>query len=125
MGVRTLLRPPRDPSTQPVSDDRLLSAYASTFALTITNPITLLAFAAIFAKVGVDQGGAVLAVAVLVGGVFTGSLVWWLGLSFGLAWIGRIAGNFHLVWINRISGGILAASGAGLLGTALKALAGI
>jgi len=125
MGIRTLFKPPRDPAIQPVSDDRLLSAYASTFALTITNPITLLAFAAIFAKVGVDQGGAILSVGLLVAGVFAGSLIWWLGLSFGLAWVGRIAGNFHLVWLNRISGGILAASGAGLLGTALKALSGI
>ena len=63
--------------------------------------------------------------AALVIGVFAGSLLWWLGLSFGLFWLQRFAGTFHLAWLNRISGGILAISGIGLLGAALKVLARI
>jgi len=114
--------PPTERETVPLSGERRLTAYFSTFALTITNPITILAFAAIFAKVGVAESAGVFTLGMLVLGVFAGSLLWWLGLSFGLFWLQRLAGSFHLAWLNRISGGILAVSGVGLLGAALKAL---
>jgi threonine/homoserine/homoserine lactone efflux protein len=122
IGVRTLLVPPTERETVPLSGERRLTAYFSTFALTITNPITILAFAAIFAKVGVAESAGMFTLGMLVLGVFAGSLVWWFGLSFGLFWLQRLAGSFHLAWLNRISGGLLAVSGVGLLGAALKAL---
>jgi threonine/homoserine/homoserine lactone efflux protein len=124
-GIRTLLIPPTARETMPVTGERHVKAYVSTFALTITNPITILAFAAIFAKIGVAESAGLFTLGALVLGVFAGSLLWWLALSFGLFWVHRIAGTFHLAWLNRISGGILALSGAGLLGAALKALARI
>ena len=96
----------------------------STFALTITNPITILAFAAIFAKMGMSKESGLLDIGILVAGVFLGSLVWWLGLSFGIAGLRRV-GTVRLVWVNRISGAILALSGVGLLGAALLAFAGV
>jgi threonine/homoserine/homoserine lactone efflux protein len=125
VGVRTLFAPPTERETVPLSGERHVTAYFSTFALTITNPITILAFAAIFAKVGVAESAGVFTLGALVVGVFSGSLLWWLGLSFGLFALQRFAGSFHLTWVNRISGSILAISGVGLLGAALKALARI
>jgi len=122
VGVRTLLVPPTERETVPLSGERRFTAYFSTFALTITNPITILAFAAIFAKVGGAESAGMFTLGMLVLGVFAGSLLWWFGLSFGLFWLQRLAGSFHLTWLNRISGGILAVSGVGLLGAALKAL---
>jgi threonine/homoserine/homoserine lactone efflux protein len=124
-GIRTLVVPPTARETVPLTGERHLKAYASTFALTITNPITILAFAAIFAKIGVAESAGLFTLAALVLGVFGGSLVWWLALSFGLFWVHRLVGSFPLAWLNRVSGGILAISGAGLLGAALKALARI
>lgn len=109
---------------EPLGDDEaeaLFAAYASTFALTITNPITILAFAAIFAQVGVSQEAGYLDTGLLVAGVFCGSLLWWLGLSFGIAGLRRCFGVVRLTWLNRISGGILALSGTGLLVAALVA----
>jgi threonine/homoserine/homoserine lactone efflux protein len=111
-----------EPAAEPMEDEGLFTAYASTFALTITNPITILAFAAIFAKVGVSEEGGYLNTGVLVAGVFVGSLMWWLGLSFGIAGLRRLTGTFRLTWLNLISGGILAASGLGLLVAAVLAL---
>ena len=60
----------------------LLWAFCSTFALTLANPVTLLAFAAIFAALGL--AGSVtssLDATVLVSGVFVGASVWWIGLA--------------------------------------------
>jgi len=100
----------------PLSGEKLAAAFASTFALTITNPITILAFAAIFAKIGLDAGVATWPqVSIMLGGVFAGSLLWWLGLSFGIAVLRKLFGAVHIKWLNRISGAILIASGIGLL----------
>ena len=103
----------RDPET-------LVSDFASTFALTITNPITILAFLAIFAGIGFTGDQATLgAAAILVLGVWLGSLLWWAGLSAGAGVLRLSFRHNHLVWINRGSGGILVLSGVGLLGSLL------
>jgi threonine/homoserine/homoserine lactone efflux protein len=63
----------------------LASAYASTFILTLTSPLTILSFAAVFAGLDIVAEGGRLAPAVaLVAGVFAGSSSWWLLLSGGL-----------------------------------------
>ena len=122
IGVRALLDV-SETEPEPLEGEAYLAAYASTLALTITNPITVLAFAGIFAKLGVSREAGPWDLAFLVEGVFLGSLLWWLGLSFGVAWIRRRAGRVRLVWINRISGAILSLSGLGLLAAALLAFA--
>jgi threonine/homoserine/homoserine lactone efflux protein len=96
--------------------ENLLSAYLSTFALTITNPVTILAFLGIFAGVGFTGEEATLGRAgMLVAGVLLGSLIWWLGISLGAGLFRKSFGERHLVLLNRISGGILTLSGIGLL----------
>jgi threonine/homoserine/homoserine lactone efflux protein len=121
VGIRALARAP-EAELGPVGDEALFAAYVSTFALTITNPITILAFAAIFAQIGVSSGSGYLDTGLLVIGVFLGSLIWWLGLSFGIAALHRRLGFFNLAWLNRISGAVLALSGGGLLTAAGVAL---
>jgi len=116
-GSALLERRVREP--EPLAGEALFGAFASSFALTLTNPITILAFAAIFAKVGMDEGASLAVIGVLVGGVFLGSALWWLGLSIGIAWLRRRAHRFTLVCLNRISGAILSLSGLGLLIAAL------
>jgi threonine/homoserine/homoserine lactone efflux protein len=123
IGIRALRRR-GDIEHEPLADEALLGAYASTFALTITNPITILAFAAVFAKVGMSEAGGYFDTGALVAGVFCGSLLWWLGLSFGIDRLRRRAGGVRLVWLNRISGAILTLSGLGLLAAVLLAAAG-
>jgi threonine/homoserine/homoserine lactone efflux protein len=96
----------------------LLADYASTFLLTITNPITILAFLAIFAAIGFTGSEATLGRAgILVVGVWLGSLLWWAALAVGAGMVRLSFDREHLVWINRASGGILVCSGVGLLGS--------
>ena len=57
----------------------LAAAYLSTLGLTLTNPMTILSFAALFVGLGVTGGDAAGA-ASLTAGVFAGSAAWWVVL---------------------------------------------
>jgi threonine/homoserine/homoserine lactone efflux protein len=84
LGLRTLLaRVPDRANTE--RDDAaasrgLAGAFLSILALTLTNPMTILSFAAIFAGLGVAGSGLQGAATVTLG-VFLGSLLWWLVLT--------------------------------------------
>jgi threonine/homoserine/homoserine lactone efflux protein len=58
-------------------------AYASTLGLTITNPTTVVSFAALAATLGLGTGGSLVRPALVVIGVFLGSAAWWCILVFG------------------------------------------
>lgn len=85
-----------------------LSAYLSIFVLTLTNPMTIFAFAAVFAGFGFgNTAGNYLNAVILVMGVFTGSAMWWLALSGTTGLIRRKFNTAHMAWINRISGMVI------------------
>lgn len=118
IGARAFLSDPLARSREVHDPETLLADYASTFVLTITNPVTILAFLAIFAGIGFAGGEATLGRgAILVLGVWLGSLVWWAGLSLGAGLLRMTFQRRHLDWVNRGSGGILLLSGVGLLGS--------
>jgi len=52
-------------------------AYMSTLGLTITNPATIISFAALAATLGLGTGGSFVRPALVVGGVLLGSAAWW------------------------------------------------
>lgn len=115
LGVRTLLAPPA-PSDVAGGSKNLAGNYTSTFFLTLTNPATILSFAAIFAGLGLgSQQHDYLSAGLLVLGVFSGSALWWLTLS-GLVGLFRKKLNSRgLRWVNRISGLIIAGFGGAIL----------
>jgi threonine/homoserine/homoserine lactone efflux protein len=120
IGISALRSDPNGQWNSQREPEGLLADFASTFALTITNPITILAFLAIFAGIGLTGAAATMAGAgTLVLGVWLGSLLWWTGLAFGTGLMRMSLGRRHMVWINRGSGGILLLSGVGLLGSLL------
>lgn len=102
LGVRTFLRAPASGAVQAGASGSLLRDYASTFLLTLTNPMTVLSFVAIFAGAGLAvQAGSPVPAALMVVGVFLGSAAWWLVLS-GLVSLARTRINGRaLHWINR------------------------
>lgn len=116
IGSAALLRGPQAKLGEQHDSEGMLRKYASTFVLTIANPITILALLGIFASLGLTGKEATLARAgFLVFGVWAGSLSWWLGLSLGASAFRASFDARLLTWINRGSGGILLLSGAGLL----------
>ncbi len=111
LGLKTFLT---SPSTKATSSNGsgLVGAYISTFFLTLTNPITILSFAAIFAGLGVGSASRnYFSAGILVLGVFMGSALWWLILSRGVALLGEKFNLQRLKWVNRISGLIIFAFG--------------
>src|SRR4051794_32986753 len=69
-GARAFMAEPPARTQSQHDPETLLADFASTFALTLTNPITILAFLAIFASIGFTGGDATLAgAAILVLGV--------------------------------------------------------
>ncbi|HEX7927701.1 MAG TPA: LysE family transporter [bacterium] len=83
----------------------LASAFGSTFLLTLSNPVTILSFVAVFAGLGLaTSGGDAWDAGTLVLGVFLGSAAWWLLLSGGVGALRRKVTPGGLRWINRGSG---------------------
>jgi threonine/homoserine/homoserine lactone efflux protein len=90
----------------------LFSAYATTFLLTFSNPVTILSFVAIYAAWGVESlGQHYLSAAVLTVGVFTGSAIWWLLLFAGMKFFRDTVNTRTLGIIHRVSGTIIASFG--------------
>jgi len=110
LGVRGIFS---SPANEPAEIRRggLTSAYLSTFLLTLTNPMTILSFAAVFAGLGLGASADYFSASALVLGVFAGSALWWLLLSGGVAAFRSRVRPELLRWVNRISGGIILACG--------------
>ena len=108
LGARTFVSRPSAAQAR-VAPQGLLSAYASTFVLTLTNPMTILSFVAIFAGLGLGIGtsGGYRAAGLMVAGVFTGSALWWLLLSGGAAMFQSRLSATWMQSINRVSGAII------------------
>ena len=105
VGLKTAVTKPGQTASGPADDAGLARAYLSVLLLTLANPATMLLFFGVFAALGIGSlTGRPAAGLLLVAGVFLGSAVWWLLLSF-------LAGLFraHLTdgrmrWVNRVAG---------------------
>jgi len=91
-----------------------LAAWASMVALTLTNPATILSFAALFASIGAGTGGTGGAAAV-VAGVFLGSVGWWLLLTAVVSGLRTRLTPSVVRGLNLASAGIIAAFGVGAI----------
>lgn len=124
-GLQTFFAPPKvanprinNGEIERVRRTSLLTAMASTFALTITNPATLIGFAALFAGLGSVAGadGSLMTAGVLVGSVILGSTGWWLVLcTFTGLFHGQLT-QARMRIINQGSGLFIGAFGLIVLG---------
>jgi threonine/homoserine/homoserine lactone efflux protein len=118
LGIRTLTSRPAEYAAE-ASSGGLFSAYLSTLFLTLTNPMTILSFVAVFAGLGLATSPDYLSTSALVGGVFVGSALWWLILSSG---VGLFRSRLSTGWmriVNRLSGSAILAFGIYALSTLL------
>ena len=83
MGLRlAMTKAPPKPLTPP--NRHYAGAFASIFLIALTNPMTVVAFLAIFAGFGLGRAEARAGEATaVVSGVFCGSMVWWVAIAFG------------------------------------------
>jgi threonine/homoserine/homoserine lactone efflux protein len=117
LGVKTLMSAPQIEE----GDEKAVSlsgALLSTLGLTLTNPPTILAFAAIFAGLGLVSSADYGAAALVVGGVFAGSALWWVILAVG-------AGKLRHRIGARLFRAINVVAGISILGFAAWQLAGL
>jgi len=78
LGLRILIERVRSAEPAAAITGRGLAwAYASTLGLTITNPTTIVSFAALAATLGFGTGGSLIRPASVVAGVLLGSAAWW------------------------------------------------
>jgi threonine/homoserine/homoserine lactone efflux protein len=118
VGITSLMSDPDARRRSDSDPEGLLGDFVSTFVLTITNPVTILSFIAIFGAIGFTGEEATLGhAAILVAGVWCGSFMWWLGLIAATGVLRLSFQRRHLVWINRGSGGVLVFAGVLLLGS--------
>jgi threonine/homoserine/homoserine lactone efflux protein len=121
LGVAAVAKSRRVASSHPAESRSHHGELLSAFALTVTNPGTILAFIALFAGLGLASSDNPLTdAAVMIGGIFCGSLIWWAGLTATVGAVRHRLPVGALIWINRGAGiilivfGVLAAAG-GLL----------
>jgi threonine/homoserine/homoserine lactone efflux protein len=118
LGVKTLVGTPAEQAAT-ASGKGLWGAYISTVFLTLTNPITMLSFAAVFAGLGLAETTNYWTAGILVAGVFSGSALWWLLLSGGVNLLRSHFDHRRLQWLNRISGLIILGFGIVALSSAI------
>lgn len=112
LAIRTFRAPARSCGCEPEpAKGRLWSAFVSTFLLTLLNPMTILSFVAVFGALGVGVTASYVGASVLVAGVFSGSVLWWLLLSSVAAMVRDWIGEPLFRWINRFSATLLLSFG--------------
>ena len=107
IGIQTLIKTVKS-NPDPVPRHRFASDYASTFALTITNPITILSFGPVFVAAGaVVRDGYLVGAWSLIVGVLLGSCLWWLTLCAGVSIFRARITDEGMRWINKVSGTLI------------------
>jgi threonine/homoserine/homoserine lactone efflux protein len=115
LGLKTFRSQPAERAAE-AKGRGLLGAYTSTLFLTLTNPLTIFAFATIFAGVGAEAAsGNTFGALNVVLGVFLGSAAWWLILVTLTSLFRSRLTTGGLVWVNRVSGIIILGFGMVML----------
>lgn len=109
-GARTFHAKPSDPKFH-IHSSGMLGSYFYIVFLTLTNPLTVFVFIAVFAALGLENEVKIFSGSVLVAGVFIGSCLWFLSLSSGVTLFRKKLDLVGLRWVNRIAGILIIISG--------------
>ncbi len=103
LGAKTLAAKPSEARVE-ANDQGVAGAFWSTLGLTLTNPPTILAFAAIFAALGLASNSSYSSAGFIVLGVFIGSAAWWVILAAGAGRLRERIGRRQLRAVNVVAG---------------------
>lgn len=118
LGLRTYRAKPTE-KTRSIAHKTLTKDFFSTFLLTMTNPMTVLTFIALFAGLGFT-GESKMSASWLVTGVFFGSALWWLILSEGITLFRKQMSPKVMTWVSRFAGLLIMGFGAAALISIIK-----
>lgn len=110
---------------QPANSSGWFRAFATTFALTLSNPLTILVFVGLVAGLGASSGSGPFAPYWLVLGIFVGSCLWWLFLVQAVLVAKNRLTSSMLRWVDLVSGGVLIVWGVWIMAGAWSARADI
>ncbi len=104
------------PAHQRQSLEDHIGNFASSLVVMITNPITLVAFAAIFAAIDIGEIGEKTRWGLsLVAGVFAGAALWWTLLITAASLFRKRINEQGILWVNRGSGALILVFGIVIL----------
>ena len=118
LGIKTFRAQPKDPKIKIRSSGRLRS-YITVVVLTLTNPLTIFAFIAVFAAFGLGNGLSFFSAVLLVAGVFIGACLWFFLLTSGTILFRKKLDLVGLKWVNKIAGILIIISGFIVIGSLL------
>lgn len=118
LGIKTFRAQPKDPKLK-ISGSGRLRSYFTVVVLTLTNPLTIFAFIAVFAAFGLGDGLSFFSAVVLVAGVFIGSCLWFFLLTSGTILFKKKLDLVGLKWVNKIAGILIIISGFIVIGSLL------
>jgi len=94
---------------------QLVGSFTSTFFLTLTHPMTIFIFLAIFSGLGMAEIPGHLPIMTLVLGIFIGSTLWWVILTTAISLLRASFSAQGVLWVNRISGVLITGFGIAIL----------
>ncbi len=112
LGLKTFFTKDEDRVADVAPAASLGGAFFATVALTLTNPPTIVMFAAVFTALAPTSGFDPTVALATVGGVLTGSFLWWVGVVAVVSALRAALGRRIRVWIDRVAGVVLAVLGA-------------
>jgi threonine/homoserine/homoserine lactone efflux protein len=118
LGMKTFRAQPKDPKLK-ISGSGRLRSYFTVVVLTLTNPLTIFAFIAVFAAFGLGDGLSFFSAVVLVAGVFIGACLWFFLLTSGTILFRKKLDLVGLKWVNKIAGILIIISGFIVIGSLL------
>ncbi len=110
LGIKTYRAKPVNPKFK-IRNNGMLGLYLYVVFLTLTNPLTIFVFIAVFSGLGLGNDLSYFSATLLVAGVFVGSFLWFLALSSGATLFRNKLNIYGLKWVNRIAGVFIVVSG--------------
>jgi threonine/homoserine/homoserine lactone efflux protein len=119
IGIRTIRSRPAGPATD-AERPGLAGGFASIYGLTMTNPLTIVLYAGVFAGIGLTAGSNFVDAAIVTLAAWLGSTAWWVILCSIVGWARGRVSTTALLWVNRISGAALVAFGIVAIASVLR-----